>query len=521
MAGLVIASLIWMARTHAHPAFDAYGWMVWGRETLAGNLNTGAAPSWKPLPYVFDLPYALFGHTQLWLWTFTATALGLSGAIFAYRIAARLSLGDASVPGEPLSSGGLVSVVAGLLGAGAYLSLYGIWRQLLITDSDPIVISLCLAAVDLHLSGRPRWCFSALLGAALGRPEIWPMLGLYGIWLWMRHRQRVLVVLYGALVPLAWFLIPGLTSKTWFQSGSAAMGFHTAILHGNRVPVVLDRVRSLYDPAQWIAIGVAFIVALLERSRVALILFGAAALWVAVEIGFAYHDWPAAPRYLMEPAVIVGVLGAAMIGRILRFVVGARDPAAGWWPAGRWRTPLRAGLAVGCVGLAVALAPFAVGRVGALQHDSAHALLVARQDNGLAEAIADLGGGRIFRCAPALGRVGNESALAWYLDRNVGQIGHKPGFVLRRGLPAVYIRPTTTLGSDWQISAVDLAPRRVARCRGIAIGLDPRRIGVDPRRVAIGARPKVGRRRSQHHERHHHRRRQHHRRGRRRSARIV
>ena len=43
------------------PGFDAYGWLVWGRQTLHGNLNTDGAPSWKPLTFLFTLPYSLGG----------------------------------------------------------------------------------------------------------------------------------------------------------------------------------------------------------------------------------------------------------------------------------------------------------------------------------------------------------------------------------------------------------------------------------------------------------------------------
>ena len=43
------------------PGYDAYGWLVWGRQTLHWNLDTNGAPSWKPLTFLFALPYAPFG----------------------------------------------------------------------------------------------------------------------------------------------------------------------------------------------------------------------------------------------------------------------------------------------------------------------------------------------------------------------------------------------------------------------------------------------------------------------------
>ena len=45
-----------------------------GPPDAAGALDTNAAPSWKPLPYLFTVPYALFGHYEMWLWMITAVA---------------------------------------------------------------------------------------------------------------------------------------------------------------------------------------------------------------------------------------------------------------------------------------------------------------------------------------------------------------------------------------------------------------------------------------------------------------
>src|ERR1700749_1021525 len=64
--------------------------MVWSYQTLHLSLDLGGAPSWKPVPFLFTVPYALFGHYQLWLWMITATSVALAGAGFGGRIAFRL-----------------------------------------------------------------------------------------------------------------------------------------------------------------------------------------------------------------------------------------------------------------------------------------------------------------------------------------------------------------------------------------------------------------------------------------------
>ena len=70
---VVSAGLVVWARTR--PGFDPYGWLVWGHQTLHVALDTNAAPSWKPLPYLFTVPYAVFGHYAVYLWLVTAVAV--------------------------------------------------------------------------------------------------------------------------------------------------------------------------------------------------------------------------------------------------------------------------------------------------------------------------------------------------------------------------------------------------------------------------------------------------------------
>src|SRR5207248_9584528 len=88
--GLLLLSTLIVLWARARPGYDPYGWLVWGHLTLHGKLDTNGAPSWKPLPYLFTVPYAAFGRHALWLWMITAVAVSLSGLVFAWRIAFRL-----------------------------------------------------------------------------------------------------------------------------------------------------------------------------------------------------------------------------------------------------------------------------------------------------------------------------------------------------------------------------------------------------------------------------------------------
>jgi hypothetical protein len=56
---IIGAAIAFVALTNTRPSYDAFGWLVWGRQALHWNLDTNGAPSWKPLPFLFTFPYAL------------------------------------------------------------------------------------------------------------------------------------------------------------------------------------------------------------------------------------------------------------------------------------------------------------------------------------------------------------------------------------------------------------------------------------------------------------------------------
>ena len=121
--GLLVVSLLLLLWAKTRPGFDPYGWLVWGRQTVGGDLNTNAAPSWKPLPYLFTAPYGLFGHYQLWLWMVTSLAVSLAGAVFAGRIAFRLT------PRDPDRR--YAAYVAAAFAALGYFGISSYWHYML------------------------------------------------------------------------------------------------------------------------------------------------------------------------------------------------------------------------------------------------------------------------------------------------------------------------------------------------------------------------------------------------------
>jgi hypothetical protein len=441
--GVIAVAIAWIELTDTRPAYDAFGWLVWGRQVLHWNLNTDGAPSWKPLTFLFTLPYALAGpNPQVWLWLLTSTAGALASSVFAARIAFRLT---GPSPRRPWAA-----PAAAAFAAIAVLGISGYSELVLIANSDPLVVTLCLAAIDSHLSGRPRLAFVLLMLVALGRPEGWVFAGLYAIWMVRARSASIIVAVLGlAFIPLAWFLIPALTSHSWFISGDLAMNSVRA-LHGNKVVGVLSRFRGLYEWPMQVAVVYTLVLTVVRRDRVWLTLAGSALLWVAIEIALAVHGWSAVPRYLMEPAAVLIVLTAGAIGWTL---ANSADRAG---LLVRWAPP------VAFAALVVALVPIARSRARVAHgelHQARHAALAFHR---LEDVIRAEGGARRIRtCGQPVTFVGDQSEVAWALGMNVGNVGFRPGKSIGSGAAVVLFRPDR---AGWQVRTFNIRSRQHARC---------------------------------------------------------
>jgi hypothetical protein len=434
---LLSTGLVLWARTR--PGFDPYGWLVWGHQTIAGNLDTNAAPSWKPLPYLFTVPYALAGHYELWLWMVTAVAISLSGVVFAGRIAYRLT---AAAGGRRYAA-----IAAAVFAGAALLGIQDYWHYILSFQSDPMIVALCLGAIDCHLSGKPRCAFALAVLAALGRPEVWLFLGLYSIWAWRAVPSMRRLVLGGlALLIVLWFGIPALTSRSPFVAANNALGSGRA-LHSDRVFGTIRRFLDLHEaPLEILALAtVAF--ALLRRDRVTLALAAGAVAWVVIEIAFSLHGWPGLARYMFPAAGVTVVLAGVAIGLLLS-AAPRLSPAAGW--AG----------AVLAVAIAASLVPAAVSRARAERKDLSVQRQRTHQIDLLAGTVTHLGGAaRLRACGEPLTRLEYQTIVAWTLRVNVSRVGFKYGPAIHSNRPIVLLTPH---GLGWTVQALH---QRSPQCR--------------------------------------------------------
>ena len=99
--------------------------------------------------------------------------------MFAGRIAYKLT----DAPPERRWAGW----AAGDLRRPGLLGIQDYFHYILSSQSDPMIVALCLAAIDCTSTDARALAFAPACWRALGRPEVWPFLGLYFLWAWSRR----------------------------------------------------------------------------------------------------------------------------------------------------------------------------------------------------------------------------------------------------------------------------------------------------------------------------------------------
>jgi len=415
--------------------YDPWSWLIWGREVGHLELDTTGGGSWKPLPALLAVLVAPLGSVAPTVWLVLARTLGLLAVVGAYRVAKVLAGRSAGL------------VAAGLLlltpdGGPRFL------RLVLEGHSAPISAGLALWTVERHLVGRHGQAFVLVTLLALDRPEGWPFLGIYGLWLWWHRPDRRGLVSGGFLaIPLLWF------GGDWWGSGSPLHGADAAQVSAgepDRVSQAIERlVRSVVLPT-WAAALAALV---WSRRSIELLLLAAAAVWSLLVIAMsAAFGYAALARFYLPAAALVCVVAA--VGAVR----GIRRVQPGW----------RRAVAV-LVVVAVA-SPWVIGRASNFSAvlDEIEARATAEDD--LAAAI-DLAGGaaRLRACGPITIDSADvpRPALAWRVDVPLSAVGRSTriptGVVVVRTGGKADVRltaagPTTVAlarGRGWVIYAVD------------------------------------------------------------------
>lgn len=322
------------------PSYDPWSWTLWAREIVHGHLViTASGTSWKPLPMIFTIPFALFGpKTAPDLWLVVARAGAVAAVLMAFRLAYRLV---ADVAAARLHGGGglAVRLPAALAGLLALVSLGFAARGAYITDnglgySEALAAALLLVAIDCLLDRRHRAAFLVGFLVALDRPEIWLFWVPYGLWLARRDRSmRTLVAVCFTAQPLAWFLPVYLGSGHLGSSVARATNPRAnslayasdpfwAELSKAALPTIMLRIKLMgallvvaVAATTWRARRAATPQSASGRALAAAALIGLGGLaWFTVigvmtQIGFSGNN-----RYLVLGAALVDVCGAVGFG---------------------------------------------------------------------------------------------------------------------------------------------------------------------------------------------------------------
>ncbi|MGI8428269.1 MAG: hypothetical protein ACR2OB_02970 [Solirubrobacteraceae bacterium] len=419
------------------PSYDPWAWIVWGREVVDPHLSfvTGGGPSWKPLPVLFTSVFGLFGAAAPTLWVITARTGGLLALLAAWRLACRLT-GSAAAP--------LAGVVAML---GVLLTqdfTYYMFRG----ASEPMLVAAALWAIDRALAGRHAQAFAFGVAASLIRPEAWPFVGIYAVWLWIRQPQlRVLLLAGVAAIPVLWFIPTWIGSGQPFLAASHAKAYNG---HLGRNPVLEALRRSADLQVLPILIAAAIAVALAwfrERERLTLALAGGALAWIGLVVAMVIDGYPGLERFFLPASAVLCVLGGVGVARVALLLGGLIAPALGRRkhegpgvppaPAnGRADRKSRGGpiaaLAVGAVLITVSI-PLSASRIASARAQPRLADRAVKTLDELSAAVNAVGGHRgVFPCRSSFSAVnhGVQTALAWKLHVTLARVGtslRKPG----------------------------------------------------------------------------------------------
>ena len=402
------------------PTYDPWAWIVWGREITQLDLDTVDGPSWKPLPVIFTTVFALFGDAAPDLWLVVARAGAIAAIPLGFLLASRLA-----------------GPVAGAAAA-AGIALAPWWyRNGSLGNSEGLLVALLFGAVLAHVAGRRGWAFVLALGVGLLRPEAWPFVGLYALWLLWDDRTRLRWVAAGLVsLPILWLGPELWGSGNPLRASDRAQQPNPdspAFAEHPTLEVLENAIAMISLPA---VIGCAVLLVLLvtrrapgDRAGLAGGLAALALAWTGLVAVMTSTGFSGNQRYLMPPAALLIVLGAA--GIVWAFAFGA----AAWRGRRRDGVPVLAGGAPRPGRRAVLLTVAALAAAFAFTIEDADRL--SAQTSGVeyqAELTADLqrvidrAGGAAFlrRCGHAYTNPLLVPALAWHLRVHSEHVGLDP-----------------------------------------------------------------------------------------------
>jgi hypothetical protein len=261
-----------------------------------------------------------------------------------------------------------------------------------------------------------------VVAASLIRPEAWPFLGLYGIWLWLQDPSlRQLLVAGVAAVPLFWFVPPWIGSGQPFLAASHAKAYNGHL--GNHPALeALRRAGDLQVLPVLIAAAVGVALAWFkDRDRLVLALAGGALAWVVLVVAMTVAGYPGLERFFLPATGVFCVLAGVGVARLATLIGSGGALNRG--------VRLGGGGVATLVAAAVLIAisvPFSTSRIDAARAQKPLADRAVTTLDQLSGAVAAVGGhDRVFPCRSSFAAVnhGVQTALAWKLHVTLGRVG--------------------------------------------------------------------------------------------------
>jgi hypothetical protein len=449
------------------PSYDPWSWLLWSREIVHGHLViTTGGTSWKPLPMIFTIPFALFGNAAPDLWLVVARAGALAAVVMVFRLAFRLTRRVPGLFGAAGEEGRVAAMapalLAGVIGAVslALSASGGFVSSNTLGYSEGLATALLLIAIERLIDGRPRQAFIVGFFVALDRPEIWLFWGPLGLWLlWKDPAARVLVAGSAVLVLIAWFLPvylgcgsvscsvsravhPRSNSLAFasdpFEAELTKAAWPTMLLRIKVVAALLVAAVAVISWRTWRRDGVAALRTPVSRARIIAALMGVGGLaWFVVIAVMTQAGFSGNNRYLVLGAALVDICGAIGYGWAaweLAVLVSRRLGHVG--EAGR--AGVSAVLRWGGVALCALIFMIGPNWVGAnlISIPRTHGSLVyqAHLRDGMEDLVARFGGAqRVLACGSVMTEGFQVPMLSWILNVPTTRIeappatGEKPG----------------------------------------------------------------------------------------------
>src|SRR4051794_19654267 len=90
-AAILAAAVASLVAADPAPGYDAWAWLLWGREVAAGGLSTVDGPAFKPLPVAACAAMAPLGAAAPWAWVLVVRAASVAAVWLAFRLGRELA----------------------------------------------------------------------------------------------------------------------------------------------------------------------------------------------------------------------------------------------------------------------------------------------------------------------------------------------------------------------------------------------------------------------------------------------